>query len=83
MLLEQILVHLGRRHSMKTSRRVALSALCLLTIVQTVAADVPLNESKLNWQTSYYAAMEQAKAEQRLMLIHFFRPADQTRKEAA
>src|SRR5262245_7456827 len=34
------------------------------------------------WLESYSDAMRQAKADKKLMLIHFFRPSDQRRQEA-
>lgn len=53
--------------------------LCSLALVQFAKADEP----SLVWSDDYTAAMEQAKAEKKLMLIHFYRAADQSRKEAA
>jgi hypothetical protein len=36
----------------------------------------------LVWLDNYSQAMDQAKAEKKLMLVHFYRPSDQDRKEA-
>ncbi len=38
--------------------------------------------NSLVWLENYSQAMDQAKAEKKLMLVHFYRPADQERKEA-
>jgi hypothetical protein len=43
------------------------------------AADSP---TPSEWLSNYVSAMAQAKAENKLMLIHFYRAADQVRKEA-
>src|SRR5262249_11494568 len=37
----------------------------------------------LNWQDDYSQAMQQAKDEKKMMLVHFFRPSDQKRSNAA
>src|SRR4029079_4120985 len=49
------------------------------------AADVALLDSpneKPEWLDDYVDAMDRAKAEGKLMLIHFYRSSDQRRKEA-
>jgi hypothetical protein len=55
--------------------------------VQSAAADAaqPAEPALLPlvWQDNYTEAMDQAKAENKMMLVHFFRPRDQRRTEAA
>jgi len=50
-----------------------------------IASDAGTDKQTLSapvWLDSYSEAMRQAKAEKKMMLIHFFRPADQRRQEA-
>jgi hypothetical protein len=54
-------------------------AACALALVRSSAAA----ENELVWSNNYIKTMAQAKAEKKLMLVHFYRASDQTRKEAA
>ena len=41
------------------------------------------NHKPLDWHDDYQAAVDRAEANKKLLLIHFYRPSDQSRKEAA
>jgi hypothetical protein len=46
------------------------------------AAPIAETAATVEWMDDYVAAMDKARAENKLMLIHFFRASDQRRKEA-
>ncbi len=54
------------------------------TIAEEKAASAtPDQGAKLVWLDNYTKAMDQAQAEKKLMLVHFYRPEDQKREAAA
>lgn len=53
------------------------------TAEKNVDNSAAAKEQALSWLDDYSQAMKQAKDEKKLMLIHFYRAADQQRSEAA
>ncbi len=73
---------------MRTSYQILAAVVYALTPLCSIAAETETSQlhaspKQLVWLDDYRAATDQAKAEKKMVLIHFYRASDQTRKEAA